>query len=36
MKSGAIFRRTDKLVDAERRWDFKKRSSIAESDKEFD
>ena len=33
MKSGVIFGNTDKLFDAERRWEFKrKRSSIAESD----
>ena len=32
MKSGAIFRKTDKLVDAKRRWDLKKRGSIAEPD----
>ena len=32
MKSGATFGKTDKLVDAERRWDLKKRSSIAKSD----
>ena len=25
MKSGAIFRKTDKLVDAKRRWDVKKK-----------
>ena len=31
MKSDAIFGKTDKLVDAERRWDSKK-SSITKSD----
>ena len=32
MKGGAIFCKTDKLVDAERKWDLKQRSLIAESD----
>ena len=32
MKSGAIFGKTDKLADAERRWDLKERISIAASD----